>query len=94
MFELTKEEFSRSQFVILKEGRGHNFKYAPFAFTELGVAMLSSILNSDSAINIKDQVEIFVGQLSFIYRHYPIKRVSESFKTFTLPYLLYQIFLA
>lgn len=52
MFELTKEEFSTSQFVTLKKGRGSNFKYAPFAFTELGVAMLSSVLNSDIAIEI------------------------------------------
>ena len=44
MFELTKEELSTSQFVTLKKGRGSNFKYAPFAFTELGVAMLSSVL--------------------------------------------------
>lgn len=49
MFELTKEELSTSQFVTLKKGRGSNFKYAPFAFTELGVAMLSSVLNSDIA---------------------------------------------
>ena len=45
MFELTKEELTRSQIVTLKKGRGSNFKYMPFAFTELGVAMLSSILN-------------------------------------------------
>ena len=52
MFELTPEELSRSQIVTLKKGRGSNFKYAPFAFTELGVAMLSSVLNSDTAIEI------------------------------------------
>ena len=52
MFELTKEELSRSQFVTLNKGRGNNFKYMPFAFTELGVAMLSSVLNSDIAIEI------------------------------------------
>jgi len=52
MFELTKEEnFSlRSQNVTLKRG-GHS-KYLPFAFTEQGVAMLSSILNSESAIEV------------------------------------------
>lgn len=36
MFELTKKELSTSQFVTLKKGRESNFKYAPFAFTELG----------------------------------------------------------
>jgi len=43
MFELTKDELSRSHFVILNKGRGRNIKYMPFAFTELGVAMLSSV---------------------------------------------------
>ncbi|MCE5177562.1 MAG: ORF6N domain-containing protein [Porphyromonadaceae bacterium] len=52
MFEVTMEELSRSQFVILNKGRGYNMKYKPFAFTELGVAMLSSVLNSDTAIEI------------------------------------------
>jgi hypothetical protein len=52
MFELTKEELSRSQIVTLNGGRGSNIKYMPFAFTELGVAMLSSVLNSDAAIEI------------------------------------------
>ena len=50
MFEITKEELSRSQIVTLNKGRGYNFKYLPYAFTELGVAMLSSVLNSDTAI--------------------------------------------
>lgn len=54
MFELTKEEYAslRSQFVTLKKGRGQHPKYMPFAFTELGVAMLSSVLNSDIAIEV------------------------------------------
>ena len=52
MFELTKEELSRCQFGILNKGRGSNFKYKPFAFTELGVAMLSSVLNSEIAIEV------------------------------------------
>ena len=50
MFELNKEEnlSLRSQNVILK--RGQHSKYLPFVFTEQGVAMLSSVLNSDRAI--------------------------------------------
>lgn len=56
MFQLTKDEayqvLSRSQNVILNKGRGSNIKYLPYAFTELGVAMLSSILKSETAINI------------------------------------------
>jgi len=57
MFRLSlaeTEELSRSQFVILK--RGHNIKYLPSAFTENGVAMLSSILKSDRAIAVNIQI--------------------------------------
>ena len=56
MFELTKEEVSRSQFVILNVGRGSNIKYMPLAFTELGVAMLSSVLHSDAAIDANRKI--------------------------------------
>jgi hypothetical protein len=41
---------SRPQTVILK--RGHNIKYPPYAFTEQGVAMLSSVLRSERAIQV------------------------------------------
>jgi len=56
MFQLTIEEAesSRSQFVTLK--RGQNIKYLPFAFTEQGVAMLSSVLNSERAVKINIQI--------------------------------------
>ena len=52
MFELTRDEYNslRSQFVTLEIGRGKYSKYQPFAFTEQGVAMLSSVLNSKTAI--------------------------------------------
>jgi ORF6N domain len=54
MFELTEEEYKslRSQIVTLEKGRGKHSKYLPFAFTEQGIAMLSSILNSEKAIKI------------------------------------------
>lgn len=54
MFQLNEEEFEslRSQFVTLKKGRGQHRKYLPYAFTEQGVAMLSSVLNSDKAIEV------------------------------------------
>lgn len=53
MFQLTKAEHEnlRSQIVTSKEGRGGR-RYAPYVFTEQGVAMLSSILNSDRAIEV------------------------------------------
>lgn len=56
MFELTPQEaeISRSQFVTLKQGQ--NIKYLPSAFTEQGVAMLSSVLNSQQAIRVNIQI--------------------------------------
>ena len=53
MFELTKQEFEdwRSQFVISKSDKV-GLRYRPMAFTEQGVAMLSSVLNSDRAIEV------------------------------------------
>src|SRR6266446_8000343 len=53
MFQLTKEEADslRSQFATSKTGRGGR-RYLPYAFTEQGVAMLSSVLNSERAIEV------------------------------------------
>ena len=53
MFQLTSEETDslRSQIVTSKPGRGGR-RYPPYVFTEQGVAMLSSVLNSDRAIEV------------------------------------------
>jgi hypothetical protein len=53
MFELTKEEFEnwRSQFVTSNRDK-MGLRYRPMAFTEQGVAMLSSVLNSERAIEV------------------------------------------
>ena len=56
MFEVTNDELSRSQFVTLNKRRGGNIKYKPFAFTELGVAMLSSVLYSETAIEMNRNI--------------------------------------
>lgn len=58
MFQLTDNESNslRSQIVILKKGRGSHQKYLPFAFTEHGVLMLSSVLKSDKAIQTNIQI--------------------------------------
>ena len=50
MFEVTRDKLSRCQIGTLNKSRGSNIKYLPFAFTELGIAMLSSVLNSETAI--------------------------------------------
>ncbi len=50
----SRETASRSQIVILK--RGLNIKYPPYAFTEQGVAMLSSVLRSKRAIQVNIEI--------------------------------------
>ena len=56
MFQLTREDCSRCQIGILNGGRGSNIKYLPYAFTENGVAMLSSVLRSPKAIATNIQI--------------------------------------
>jgi len=46
----------RSQIVILKRGRGRHRKYLPYAFTEQGVAMLSSVLRSERAVRVNVEI--------------------------------------
>jgi hypothetical protein len=54
LFRLSADEFKalRSQIVTLEKGRGRYPKYIPHAFTEQGVAMLSSVLRSKRAIEV------------------------------------------
>jgi len=58
MFQLNKEEadFLRSQIVTLEKGRGQYSKYLPYAFTEQGVAMLSSVLRSQRAVQVNIEI--------------------------------------
>jgi phage regulator Rha-like protein len=53
---MTNKEYQslRSQNVTLK--RGQHSKYLPFVFTEQGVAMLSSVLKSDRAVQVNIQI--------------------------------------
>jgi hypothetical protein len=60
-FQLTEQEFRvpRSQIVTLDKtpvGRGRYAKYAPYAFTEQGVAMLSSVLKSKQAVRVNVEI--------------------------------------
>ena len=65
MFEVTRDELLRCQIGTLNKGRGQHFKYLPFAFTEIGVAMLSGVLNSKVAIQANRKImKAFVA-----YRH-------------------------
>ncbi|HHC80542.1 MAG TPA: ORF6N domain-containing protein, partial [Flavobacteriia bacterium] len=73
MFEVTKDEYNvlRSQIVTLKNGRGKHSKYNPFAFTEQGVAMFSSVLNSPKAIEVNIQIIrafVFIRQYALTHK--------------------------
>ena len=77
MFEVTRDELSRCNFGILNKGRGYNIKYLPFAFTELGVAMLSSVLNSKTAIEQNRNImRAFVVVRNLILNP-PVDKASE-----------------
>ncbi len=72
MLELTKEEALalRSQIVTLESGRGRYSKYAPMAFTEQGVAMLSSVLKSKRAVQMNIIIiRAFVKLREVLYTH-------------------------
>jgi hypothetical protein len=81
MFGMTSEEYNalRSQIVTLNSGRGKHSKYLPFAFTEQGVAMLSSALKSKKAV----QMNISIMRAFVVIRQYALshkdltKRLKE-----------------
>lgn len=78
MFELTKEEYGvlRCQFGTLK--RGEHTKYLPMAFTEQGVAMLSSVVNSKQAIEVNILImRAFVELRQMISSHKALLRKLE-----------------
>ena len=78
MFELTRDELSRCNFSTLNKGRGSNIKYLPFAFTELGIAMLSSVLNSKIAIEINRGImRVFVVMRQMALGVRPTDRIAE-----------------
>ncbi len=56
MFQLTKEEYDSLRLQIETLKRGAHSKFLPYAFTEQGVAMLSSVLNSKQAIAVNIQI--------------------------------------
>ena len=53
---LTEAKHTRFQIGTLEKGKGSNIKYLPYAFTEQGIAMLSSVLNSPRAIQVNIQI--------------------------------------
>ena len=71
MFQLTKEECLRCQFGTLNTGRGQHLKYMPYAFTEYGIAMLSGILRSDTAIAANIRIMRAFADMRKLIRHTP-----------------------
>ena len=80
MFELTKQEFDnlRSQFGTSNWGGN---RYAPLVFTEQGVAMLSSVLNSRTAIKVNIQIiRVFTKIRAMLTDNLSIKLDIEEIK--------------
>ncbi|MBP5371407.1 MAG: ORF6N domain-containing protein [Bacteroidales bacterium] len=76
MFVLTEDEFAslRSQFATSNKRGGT--RYMPFAFTELGISMLSSVLSSGIAVKINLQImRTFIA-----LKHYVVENRSENLK--------------
>lgn len=81
MFRLTKEEDRslRSQIATLEKGRGKYSKYVSFAFTEQGVAMLSTVLNSERAILVNIEImRTFVRLRQVLLTHKALARKLEA----------------
>ncbi len=83
MFELTNQEYIslRSQIASLKNlKRGEHIKYSPFAFTEQGVAMLASVLKSETAIQVNIQiVRAFIALRQYALGYAELNQKLENF---------------
>lgn len=80
MFQLSKEEAAalRSQIATSKTGRGGR-RYLPYVFTEQGVAMLSSVLNSERAIQVNIIIKrAFVRLRELLATHHDLARKIEA----------------
>lgn len=91
MFQLTKEEHDSLRFQngTLKNGRGEHTKYLPYAFTEQGVAMLSGVLRSPTAIEVNIRImRTFVAVRQYLFTQKQesgllesrIKQLEEAFE--------------
>jgi len=79
MFQLTKNEwdFLRSQFVTTKSNQGGR-RYAPYVFTEEGIAMLSGLLHSKIAVKVNIQImRAFVQLRHYVSGHDTNAQIAE-----------------
>ena len=79
MFQLTKEDCLRCQIGTLNGKRGEHLKYMPYAFTENGIAMLSGVLRSSTAIEINIRImRAFVAMRRVLANVEPLLSRMES----------------
>jgi len=81
MIQLTEEEYNRlrSQNVTLK--RGQHVKYLPYAFTEHGILMLSSVLKSERADKVNMLIiDTFVKLRELVFMHKDVAHQLEQFE--------------
>ncbi len=84
MFQLERHELDhwRSQFVISNPGARMGLRRAPYAFTEQGVAMLSSVLRSDRAVDVNVQImRTFVRLRELMLTHRDLARKLAELET-------------
>ena len=70
MFQLTKQEWESLRFQIETSKRGGR-RYLPYSFTEQGVAMLSSVLNSEKAVEVNIGIMrafVFIRQYALTHK--------------------------
>jgi hypothetical protein len=78
MFQLTKEEFDHLRSQIVTSSRWGGRRYPPYAFTEQGVAMLSSVLNSPRAIQVNIEImRAFIRLRRMLATHEELARKLE-----------------
>ena len=88
-FELSREECLRSQ-IVISNGRGGN-RYSTYAFTEQGVAMLSSVLRSQTAIEVNIQImRAFVSMRHFMVNNASVFSCLETMEYHQLEILQHQ----
>jgi len=75
MFEINRDEYNSLRYQFGTLTRGAHTKYLPYAFTEQGIAMLSSVLNSDRAIQVNIAImRSFVRLREMIASHKDLER--------------------
>ena len=89
MFQLTEEEWEnlRSQFVISSYNHGGR-RYLPYVFTEQGVSMLSSVINSDKAIEVNIQImRAFIKLRNYIFSNETLNEQITELRKLLLLYM-------